>query len=146
MTQIAAQTADVEWGRRIEHQLGRAFPAPQAVGFPNPDLGRRRSRLAVHLYDLEPYYDLNDTMMGVCGPSTAIQPTPPKPHRANAATVARPCAALARHRPSTPLGWHWWPADAAIYATATYGGREAVQQLPGPCLHRLRAQAKASAT
>ena len=65
--------------------------------------------------DLVPFYDENDKMMGVSG--LAGDPLyPPKPER------PMPPLAIGRFGETlakgfNTLGWHWWPADAAICST-----------------------------
>ena len=69
---------------------------------------------------LEPFYDVNDKMMGVSGlagdpaypPKSA--PMPPIPLGRSGETLAQGF---------NQLGWHWWPSDMAI-ATQTYDGRD----------------------
>ena len=90
--------------------------------------------------DLEPYYDLNDAAMGVCG--LAGDPAyPPKPAR------AMPPLALGRlgmtaARGFDALGWHWWPVDAAINSVA-HNGRAGCNYC-GPCQQGCVNRAKAS--
>jgi choline dehydrogenase-like flavoprotein len=90
--------------------------------------------------DLEPYYDLNDAVMGVSG--LAGDPAyPPKPER------PMPPLALGRlgnraARAFDRLGWHWWPVDAAINARP-HAGRPACNHC-GPCLIGCTSRAKAS--
>jgi choline dehydrogenase-like flavoprotein len=62
--------------------------------------------------DLEPYYDINDRMMGVSGlagdpanPPRAPRPFPPIGLGKRGEAVARGFE---------KLGWHWWPSDNAI--------------------------------
>ena len=62
--------------------------------------------------ELEPYYDLNDRMMGVSGlagdpanPPRAERPNPP---------IGLGQRGLAVARGFEKLGWHWWPSDNAI--------------------------------
>jgi choline dehydrogenase-like flavoprotein len=62
--------------------------------------------------DLEPFYDLNDRMMGVSGlagdpanPPRAARPHPPLGLGRRGEVVARGFE---------KLGWHWWPSDNAI--------------------------------
>ncbi|RPI43092.1 MAG: GMC family oxidoreductase, partial [Betaproteobacteria bacterium] len=77
---------------------------------------------------LEPFFALNDRMMGVAGlagdPAYPRHepPLPPVPMGSVGGTMARAFNAL---------GWHWWPSDTAI-ATREYEGREACANL-GPC-------------
>src|SRR5499426_1778097 len=78
---------------------------------------------------LEPYFDLNDRMMGVAGitgdpgyPPKAPRQTPPIPLDTLGAMIA---GGFER------LGWHWWPSDSAIL-TRDYDGRRACVNC-GPC-------------
>ena len=78
---------------------------------------------------LEPFFDLNDRMMGVAGitgdpayPPKSARQTPPIPLDALGATMARGF---------DRLGWHWWPSDSAIL-TRDYDGRRACINC-GPC-------------
>jgi choline dehydrogenase-like flavoprotein len=88
---------------------------------------------------LEPYYTLNDRMMGVSGlagdpayPPKEV-PLPPVPLGKLGETLARGF---------NRLGWHWWPSDSAI-ATQEYEGRAACINL-GPCIMGCAQGAKAS--
>ncbi|MBO6759180.1 MAG: GMC family oxidoreductase [Roseibium sp.] len=79
--------------------------------------------------ELEPWYDLNDRMMGVAG----LSGDPGNPPRRR-----RPCPPLPLC-PATEklaagfdkLGWHWWPSDAAILTTGRAG--RAPCNNCGPC-------------
>src|SRR5262245_42593914 len=78
---------------------------------------------------LEPFFDLNDRMMGVAGvagdpayPPKPPRPTPPIPLDTLGVTIARGF---------DRLGWHWWPSDSAIL-TRDYDGRRACVNC-GPC-------------
>jgi choline dehydrogenase-like flavoprotein len=78
---------------------------------------------------LEPYFDLNDRVMGVAGiagdpayPPKSPRQTPPVPLDTLGATIARGF---------DRLGWHWWPSDSAIL-TRDYDGRRACINC-GPC-------------
>lgn len=91
---------------------------------------------------LAPYYDENDTVMGVSGlagdPAYPTQPPkvsqmPPLPLGRAGETVARGF---------NEKGWHWWPSDSAI-ATAPYAGRDRCINLGG-CLSGCAQGAKAS--
>jgi choline dehydrogenase-like flavoprotein len=88
---------------------------------------------------LEPYYAINDRMMGVAGlagdpayPPKQL-PLPPVPLGKLGETLARGF---------NRLGWHWWPSDSAI-ATRDYEGRAACINL-GPCIMGCAQGAKAS--
>lgn len=91
--------------------------------------------------DLEPYYDLNDRMMGVAG----LAGDPANPPRSE-----RPCPPLPLC-PATEklaagfdrLGWHWWPSDAAILTTDR-PDRQACNNC-GPCGLGCPRHARASA-
>ncbi len=88
---------------------------------------------------LEPYFALNDRMMGVSGlagdPAYPYHepPLPPLPLGRVGNTLARGFE---------KLGWHWWPSDSAILSQE-YEGREACVNL-GPCLSGCPQGAKAS--
>ena len=78
---------------------------------------------------LEPFFDLNDRMMGVAGltgdpayPPKSPRQTPPIPLDTLGETMA---GGFDR------LGWHWWPSDSAIL-TRDYDGRRACVNC-GPC-------------
>jgi len=91
-------------------------------------------------FDLEPYYDLNDAAMGVCG--LADDPAyPPKPERKMPPLALGRMGQLAM-RGFDALGWHWWPVDAAIN-TAASPGRAACNYC-GPCQQGCVIRAKAS--
>ena len=79
--------------------------------------------------EIEPFFDLNDQMMGVAGlsgdpsyPPKSPRPTPPIPLGKLGETMARGF---------DRLGWHWWPSDSAII-TRPYDGRHACNNC-GPC-------------
>jgi choline dehydrogenase-like flavoprotein len=78
--------------------------------------------------DLEPYFSLNDKMMGVSGLAgdPAYPPIegllPPIPLGLAGETVAKGF---------NKLGWHWWPSYSAII-TRNYGNRSKCINL-GPC-------------
>lgn len=80
-------------------------------------------------FDLEPYFEINDQMMGVAG-HDGDPAYPRKPHRTMPALplgrgAERIAAAYDR------LNYHWWPVDAAIM-TADHGDRLACNNC-GPC-------------
>lgn len=88
---------------------------------------------------LEPFYALNDRMMGVS--SLRGDPAyPPKPSVMPPLPLGKTGAALGRG--FNALGWHWWPSDSAI-ATETYDGRAACINL-GHCIAGCAQGAKAS--
>lgn len=72
--------------------------------------------------DLVPFFDLNDRMMGVSG----LDGDPFYPPKS---TRAMPPLAIGKHgetiaRGFDKLGWHWWPADAAIATTQYRKGQQ----------------------
>ena len=79
--------------------------------------------------DLEPYYHINDEMMGVCG--LAGDPAnPPRPDREFPPLPL--CEGTKKLQTGfEKLGWHWWPSDAAITTRST-GNRQACNNC-GPC-------------
>lgn len=89
--------------------------------------------------DLEPYFQLNEQMMGVAGlvgdPAYPdyLSLLPPVPLGEGGQTLARGF---------NQLGWHWWPSYAAIN-TKHHGGRPACINL-GPCNTGCAQGAKAS--
>jgi len=88
---------------------------------------------------LEPYYDLNDRMMGLSG--LAGDPAyPPKGPRMKPVPLGRAGSTLAKG--FNALGWHWWPSDTAV-ASEDYDGRAKCINL-GHCLHGCAQGAKAS--
>ena len=71
--------------------------------------------------ELEPYYDLNDRMLGVSGlsgdpayPKKQERPCPPLSIRASGRLLAKAF---------DKLGWHWWASDTAV-SSVPYNGRE----------------------
>ena len=88
---------------------------------------------------LEPYYALNDRMMGVAG--LAGDPAyPPKEPALPPVALGKLGHTLARG--FNRLGWHWWPSDSAI-ATREYEGRAPCIHL-GPCIMGCAQGAKGS--
>ena len=95
----------------------------------------------VSYQQLEPYFNLNDQMVGVAGitgdtayPPKTERQTPPIPLGKPGDTIVRGFE---------KLGWHWWPSDSAIL-TRPYDGRAACNNC-GPCEIGCTLRAKASA-
>lgn len=91
---------------------------------------------------LAPYMDINDEMMGVSGlagdpanPPRNNRPHPPLGFCRGSLKLA--CAA-------NKLGWHWWPADAAINSSDDLPNRSACNNC-GPCGMGCPRHARASA-
>ena len=70
--------------------------------------------------ELEPYYDLNNTLTGVSG-LKGDPAYPPKSERPCPPLSIQP-AGRALARGFDKLGWHWWAADTAI-SSVHYDGR-----------------------
>lgn len=90
--------------------------------------------------DLEPYFELNDRMVGVAGvsgdpanPPRLERQTPPVPLGRTGDTIVKGF---------DNLGWHWWPSDSAVLTTP-YDGREPCNNC-GPCDIGCYRRAKAS--
>ena len=90
--------------------------------------------------DLERYYDLNDTNIGVSGlvgdpanPPRSPRQTPPLPLGRSGEAVVRGFETL---------GWHWWPSDNAILSR-DYAGRTGCDNR-GRCNFGCPLRAKAS--
>jgi choline dehydrogenase-like flavoprotein len=88
---------------------------------------------------LEPFFALNDRMMGVAG--LAGDPAYP-PHELPLPPVPLGSVGQTMAGAFNTLGWHWWPSDTAI-ATRDYEGREACANL-GPCMTGCAKGAKSS--
>ena len=91
-------------------------------------------------FDLEPWYDLNDVVMGVAG-LNGDPAYPPKSPRAMKPLAFGKVGNRAA-RSLDALGWHWWPVDAAIN-TEEHDGRGACNHC-GPCLIGCLPEAKSS--
>ena len=84
----------------------------------------------IDYFALEPYYDLNDRMVGVSG--LAGDPgNPPRPVRAMPPVPPGPGGEVMA-RAFDKLGWHWWPAEMAINTRPYGAGRESCNNC-GPC-------------
>ncbi|MBP6513704.1 MAG: GMC family oxidoreductase, partial [Steroidobacteraceae bacterium] len=115
------------------------FPRMHPSDFRVRSLDGVASDWPVDYATLEPYYAENDRVMGVS--SLAGDPAyPPKPSVMPPIPLGRTGEVLGRAFNS--LGWHWWPADAAI-ATENYEGRARCINL-GHCIAGCAQGAKAS--
>jgi choline dehydrogenase-like flavoprotein len=94
----------------------------------------------ISYWDLEPYYDLNDRMMGVSG----INGDPANPSRSKRQTPPLPIGKMGNALVNgfEKLGWHWWVADQAINSKA-YNNRPPCM-LHGKCMFGCPIGAKAS--
>ena len=109
---------------------GCAFPRFHPSDFKVRSLDGVAEDWPIDYFELEPYYDLNDRMMGVAGvvgdpanPRRVARPLPPIPPGARATRMA---AAFDR------LGWHWWPIELAVNSRPYGEGRGACNNC-GPC-------------
>jgi choline dehydrogenase-like flavoprotein len=89
---------------------------------------------------LEPYFDINDRIMGVAG----ITGDPAYPIKSDRQTPPIPLGKTGQVMASgfDRLGWHWWPSDSAIN-TVEYDGRPGCNNC-GPCNIGCSIKAKAS--
>jgi choline dehydrogenase-like flavoprotein len=78
---------------------------------------------------LEPFFDLNDRMMGIAG----ITGDPAYPPKSSRQVPPLPLGKLGHTivKGFEQMGWHWWPSDTAIL-TRPYDGRNACNNC-GPC-------------
>jgi choline dehydrogenase-like flavoprotein len=72
--------------------------------------------------ELEPYYDLNDRIIGTSG-LRGDPAYPPKPERPCPPLSIRPAGEVLA-KGFDKLGWHWWASDTAI-SSVPYDGRPA---------------------
>jgi choline dehydrogenase-like flavoprotein len=79
--------------------------------------------------ELEPWYDLNDRMIGVAG----VNGDPSQPPRSPRQTPPLPIGSFGERVASgfEKLGWHWWVSDGAIISTPF--GEELGQAGRQPC-------------
>lgn len=108
---------------------GAQFPRFRPSDFRTKSLDGVADDWPIDYFDLERYYDINDSIMGVSGlsgdpgnPPRSPRPMPPLPLGPGGKTMAE---AFDR------LGWHWWVSDVAI-TSRTYRGRGACNHC-GPC-------------
>jgi len=80
-------------------------------------------------FDLEPYFDLNDKMMGVAGLDGDPAYPPKSPRQTPPVGLGKLGDKIAAG--FDELGWHWWPSDSAIN-TVEYDGRPGCNNC-GPC-------------
>jgi choline dehydrogenase-like flavoprotein len=80
-------------------------------------------------FDLEPYFELNDKMMGVAGLNGDTAYPPKSPRQTPPVGLGKLGDKIAFG--FDKLGWHWWPSDSAIN-TVEYDGRPGCNNC-GPC-------------
>lgn len=109
---------------------GAHFPRFRPSDFRTQTLDGVGDDWPLDYWELEPFYEENDRIMGVSGlngdpgnPARGPRQTPPLPAGPGAARMA---AAFDR------LGWHWWVSDAAINSQP-YGDGRGACNLCGPC-------------
>jgi choline dehydrogenase-like flavoprotein len=76
----------------------------------------------ISYFDLEPYYDLNDEMMGCSGINGDPANPPRSPRQMPPVPIGPDGTRMAKALDS--LGWHWWPSDSHINSI-DYKGRKA---------------------
>lgn len=89
---------------------------------------------------LESFFDINDTIMGVAGTSGDPANPPRSPRQTPPLPLGKSGRAFANG--FNKLGWHWWPSDSAINSTE-YDGRAGCNNC-GPCALGCSIKAKAS--
>ncbi len=120
---------------------GAHFPRMRPSDFRVKTLDGAADDWPVTYAKLEPYFDVNDKMVGVAGlngnpayPPMPRRQTPPLPIGKHGETIARGFE---------ELGWHWWPAESAINSRP-YDGRPACNNC-GPCILGCYNRSRASA-
>lgn len=95
----------------------------------------------ISYWDLEPYYELNDKMIGVSG----LAGDPANPPRSERQTPPLPIGKMGQTLVNgfEKLGWHWWVSDQGIISKP-YNGRAACG-LHGKCMFGCPMGAKFSA-
>ena len=95
----------------------------------------------IRYWDLEPYYDSNDRMVGISGvpgnpayPPKAVDLMPPHPMSKAGEVLSRGF---------DKLGWHWWTCERAV-VTAPHGGRQPCPQNCESCHQGCPREAKNS--
>lgn len=108
---------------------GAHFPRFRPSDFKVKSLDGIADDWPLDYWELEPYYDLNDGMIGISGlagdpgnPTRSPRQTPPIPPGRGGTIMAQ---AFDR------LGWHWWLPDLALNSEP-WGGRGACNHC-GPC-------------
>jgi choline dehydrogenase-like flavoprotein len=95
----------------------------------------------IRYWDLAPYYDFNDRMVGVSG--VAGNPAyPPKPVDLMPTLKVSKAGEILSHG-FDRLGWHWWPAERAVI-TKPHGGRAPCPQNCVSCHQGCSREAKNS--
>jgi choline dehydrogenase-like flavoprotein len=109
---------------------GAHFPRLRPSDFRTKTLDGVGDDWPISYEDLAPYYEIHDRMMGVAGlagdPGNPVRGPRQMPPVPPGEAGVRMAAAFDR------LGWHWWPADAAIN-TQDYGEGRGVCNNCGPC-------------
>ena len=96
----------------------------------------------IRYWDLEPYYDSNDRMVGVSG----VPGNPAYPPKAVGLLPPHPMSKAGKvlSRGFDKLGWHWWPCERAV-VTAPHHGRQPCPQNCEACHRGCPREAKNSA-
>tara|TARA_B100001123_G_scaffold421511_1_gene529180 strand:- start:38 stop:964 length:927 start_codon:yes stop_codon:yes gene_type:complete len=76
----------------------------------------------ISYFELEPYYDLNDKMMGCSGINGDPANPPRSPRQMPPIPLGHDGERMARA--FDELGWHWWPSDSHVNSI-DYKGRKA---------------------
>ena len=81
-------------------------------------------------WDLEPFYDLNDSMIGVSGLAGDPGNPPRSPRQTSPLAFDVACSIYLRGLDQ--LGWHWWPSDNALISSP-FGQDRSPCNACGPC-------------
>lgn len=81
-------------------------------------------------WDLEPFYDLNDSMIGVSGLAGDPGNPPRSPRQTPPLAFDAACSIYLRGLDR--LGWHWWPSDNALISSP-FGQDRSPCNACGPC-------------
>jgi choline dehydrogenase-like flavoprotein len=121
---------------------GAHFPRFRPSDFEVQSLDGVAADWPISYKTLVPYMDINDSIMGVSG--LAGDPgNPPRKERPHP-PLGSCTGSLRLAKAANRLGWHWWPADAAINSTDSEPGRDGCNNC-GPCGMGCPRHARASA-
>ncbi len=115
------------------------FPRLHPSDFATASLDGAGDDWPIRYEELDPYYDMNERMMGVAG--LAGNPAYPPMHAKRTPPVGLSPGALRVAEAFNRLGWSWWPADLSLRT----GTNVAVCNNCGPCELHCPRRAKGAA-